>query len=97
MQKIVIKGMSGVGKTLYAESLATAAASGELTVAISDHELFTFYDDYSKKLDEVQKLHENENVDISIIVVNDEGSNLIVDFGGLVSYRLAHILFPNIT
>lgn len=47
--------MTGVGETLYADSLATGAASGGLSVAISDNELFILYEDYSKKLDEVQK------------------------------------------
>ena len=95
MHEIIIFGTTGVGKTLYADALKYAAISGGISVAISDHELFYHHSSYKEKLEKVKKRHGDSNVDISIIVVNDGGKNLRVDFGGRVPYRLACVLFPN--
>lgn len=94
MKEIIISGATGVGKTLYAEALSSAAESGGLSVLISDHELFANDHQYPKTLKKIKEMHKSSNVDLSILVVNDHSSSLKVDFGGAVPYNLACILFP---
>ncbi|MCD0460073.1 hypothetical protein [Roseiconus lacunae] len=93
MTEITITGTTGVGKTLYADGLARAAERAGLTIAVSDHELFTSHKKYQTHLASVRKRHEGSQVDLSVLVVNDGLPNLRVDFGGRVPYRIARAIF----
>lgn len=94
MLEIVIKGATGVGKSLYANSLVERAIAGSLQVKISDHELFTRKSNFEKMLEKVKISHKQNDVDVSIIVINDEKDSLRVDFGGRVPFNIAKIIFP---
>lgn len=94
MTEIIISGTSGVGKSLYADGLQSAAKSGNLTVVVSDHDLFSKHKGYLKDLAKVRNYHKSLGVDISIIVINDGQSRLKVEFGGFIPYSLARLLFP---
>lgn len=96
MIEITISGTTGTGKSLYAEALTASARAGDLTVALSDHELFLNDKSKLKNLEKIKCDHKAMNVDLSIIVINDGQRNLRVDFGGAVPYWLARLLFPNL-
>lgn len=94
MREILVSGTSGVGKSIYADALERSTARANLSIAVSDHELFTSHKDYSKTLEKIRNRHREQGVDISVLVVNDRGSNLRVDFGGSVPFFMSDILFP---
>lgn len=93
MNQIIISGTTGVGKTLYAKGLVALAESGNLSIAISDHELFTDTSNYSKRLEKIKKLHSDKNVDISIIVVNNGNGKLQIEFCDRMTYELMELFF----
>jgi broad-specificity NMP kinase len=94
MREILVCGASGVGKSIYVEALERSTARASLSIAVSDHELFTSHKDYSNTIEKVRNRHREQGVDISVLVVNDRGSNLRVDFGGSVPFFMSDILFP---
>ena len=94
MREILITGMSGVGKSIYAAALQRSGVAANMSVAISDHELFSCRANYSKKLEDVRSQHLKWDVDLSILVVNDDSKSLRVDFGGLVPFEMGRIFFP---
>lgn len=93
MREILVSGTSGVGKSIYVEALERSTARANLSIAVSDHELFTSHRNYSTMLEKVRR-RLGQGVDISVLVVNDRGSNLRVDFGGSVPFFMSDILFP---
>ena len=94
MTEITISGTTGVGKTLYADGLVRTAENAGLSVAVSDHELFTSHQRFEARLASVRQRHKDGGTDLSIIVVNNRERSLVVDFGGRVPHRLACVIFP---
>ena len=95
MLEILVSGGTGTGKSLYADAVATLAMRSQVSVAISDHELFTRHADFDAALMATRTQHLNETPDLSIIVVNNCGRKLSIEFGGRVPHRLSSIVFPN--
>lgn len=75
--------------------MESAARRGGLNVSVSDHELFSSHNEFKKLIESIRAGHRLQKADLSVVVVNDNGSSLRVDFGGSVPYRLACILFSN--
>jgi len=93
-EEIIIKGTTGVGKSLYAEALAHVAQQAGYRVEVSDHHLFTFSKNFSKELERVRRSHRVNQSDLSIVVINDGEPDLQVTFTKGVTYKLACVLFP---
>jgi broad-specificity NMP kinase len=96
MKQIIIRGTTGVGKSLYADGLERAAIEAGYKVEVSDHLLFTNHNAFERDLKKTQKSHVDAGADISIIVINDGERDLQVNFVHGVSHRLACILFVGI-
>lgn len=94
MQFIKIFGGTGTGKSMFADYIEATAKLGGISVAVSDHELLSSDKNYEKSLEKIKSNHQKMSVDLSILVINDAGPNMKVDFGGRVSYGLSCILFP---
>lgn len=93
-KEILVRGTGGVGKTLYADALTKVAEDAGLKVELSDHALFTSHINFEKDLERTRLAHRESNADISIIVINDRGPDLQVNFTQGVPHRLALALFP---
>jgi len=92
MKQIMIRGASGVGKSIYVERLENAALKAGYTVAISDHELFTSLKTFEKDLKKTLANHSRAGVDISIVVINNGERNLQITYEKGLSYELARFL-----
>jgi DNA replication protein DnaC len=92
-EEIILRGASGVGKTLYANAISRNAARGDIRLVICDHYLYTNHPNFQRDFEKIRSEHLNTGANLSIIVIDDGGSDLMVTFTHGLSFDLAQVLF----
>lgn len=94
MKQIKILGTSGVGKSILAEILKSNATANGLKVKISDHEIFSKDHSYLKVIEVMHDKCLKMGIDILILVINDGGKRLRIEFCDYFSHSALLKIFP---
>ncbi len=93
MNEIIISGTTGVGKTEVANWIFANPELEGLRVLISDHALFASEKGFSTHLEKIKQKHLDGGADISILVINDGGRGLKIEFSNRAGHSVLERIF----